>query len=455
MKKAAYEQDMTHGSPFRLIVAFALPLLIGNLFQQLYNLVDTMVVGHYLGDNAIAAIGATAALYSLIINFACDLNNGYGIVVTQCFGAGDPRGMKKAIAGMLVLNTGAGLVLFSLSLAFLRPLITFMNTPEGIFSQAYQYIAIICAGIPITIAYNMFAAILRAVGNSRTPLYFLMLASVLNIVLDLLLVAVFRLGITGAALATVAAQLIAATLSGLYVWRHYRRYLPEREDFRVPKAMYGKLLAMGTTLAFTSCVVEIGTVIFQRSANLLGEGLIAAHSSARRILMMGLQPILSLAVANMTFMGQNWGAKKPERIRQAVRTVFGMEVTWCCLATLAVFLFGEGMIRFLTGTQSQTMLDNAVLSLRIHFSLLPVLGVLFCLRSTMQAIGKKAISVFSSVIELCMKLFSVYALIPQLGFLGVCITEPITWVFMTLFLGISYLLGSKKWFAAVMQPQEA
>lgn len=454
MKPSAYVRDMTKGSTFRLIISFAIPLLIGNLFQQLYNLVDTMVVGYHLGDQAIAAIGAVTSLYSLIIHFACDLNNGYCIVVTQKFGAHEPRAMRQAVAGMMELNASVGLLLTLLSLVFLRPLLHFMNTPAEIFEQSYAYIFAICAGIPITIAYNMFSAILRALGNSRAPLVFLILASLLNVVLDILLVWVWDTGIAGAAIATVIAQLVAALCSGVHVWRLYRKYLPTQDDWKVPGSMLASLFTTGFAMALTSCVVELGTVIFQRTANLLGEMLITAHSAARRIVIMMLQPVISLSVANMTFVGQNYGAGKTERIRPAVRLVMLMEILWCLFAAAVAFLLGEELIRFTTGTSSSDVLDNAVLSLRIQFALYPILGVLFCYRNTMQAMGQKTIPVLSSCIELAMKLFAAGWLIPRMGFMGVCITEPITWVLMVLFLAISYHLLERKWFTVAKRAEE-
>lgn len=447
MKKTAYIKDMTQGSIIRHIVMFAIPLLVGNLFQQLYNVVDTMVVGYRLGDGAIAAIGATVSLYSMIVDFACDLNNGYGIIVTQRFGAGDPGKMRKAVAGMMELNLVAGVVIPTLALVFLRPLLHMMNTPQDIMNQSYAYISIICAGIPVTIAYNMFASILRAVGNSRSPLVFLIISSLLNVVLDILFVWVFDMGIGGAALATVLAQLTATVLSGVYVWKHYRLYLPRREDLRVPGKLIVSLLLSGGSLAMMSVVVELGTVIFQSAANLLGKMYITAHSSARRLLVMMVQPIISLSVANMTFIGQNYGAKRMDRVRPAIRNAILLEILWCSFATVLLFFFGEGLVRLTTGSSDPEMLKNAVLSLRINVVLYPVLGVLFCMRNTMQAMGHKIIPVLSSVIELVMKLLAVALFIPKWGFIGVCITEPVTWLFMTTFLVGCYLFFRKKWFA--------
>ena len=452
MKCSGYVRDMTQGSPLRHIIGFAVPLMVGNLFQQLYNLVDTMVVGYRLGDQAIAAIGATVSLYSLIINLAIDLNNGYGIVVTQRFGAQQPKVLRQAVAGMLELNIAAALLLTTATLGFLDPLLRFMNTPQDIYQQSRSYIFFICTGIPVTIVYNMFAAILRAVGNSRMPLFFLIVSSLLNAVLDVLLVWGLDAGIAGAALATVISQLTAAVMSGLYVWKNYREYLPQKQDLRVPLKLLLQLFSTGFAMALTSFVVEFGTVAFQRVTNLLGEAMIAAHSAARRIQLMLLQPVISFSVASMTYTGQNWGAGKVERIRPGIRLVMVIELIWCFASVAIVYLFGGALIRLTTGTESNTVLDNAVLSLRIHFSMFPMLGILFCLRNSMQAIGQKTVPVLSSCIELVMKLFAAYLLIPRYGFIGVCITEPITWVLMVLFLAGAYLLLHRKWFAAAPAP---
>lgn len=224
--------DMTKGKPVKLILAFAIPLFIGNIFQQVYSMVDTMVAGYCLGDQAIAAIGATSALYGLIISIAWGLNSGFSLVVTQTFGAHDNGKLRKAIGSMMMLDGFITAALTILSLVFLVPLMRLMNTPESIFEQAYSYMSIICAGMTATICYNMFAGILRAFGNSRTPLYFLIFSSLLNIALDLLFVAVFGMGVAGAALATVIAQAVSGILTGIYVYRHYREMMPGREAFR-------------------------------------------------------------------------------------------------------------------------------------------------------------------------------------------------------------------------------
>lgn len=441
--------DMTQGKPLGLILRFAVPLFIGNIFQQLYSMADTMVVGHHLGDQALAAIGATASLFSLIINFAGGLNNGYGIVVTQRFGSHDTRQMKQAIAGMLVLNAAAALVLTTLALICLRPLMSFMNTPAAVFDQAYRYMVIIFAGMAATMGYNLFAAILRAFGNSRSPLYFLILSSLLNILLDVLFVMVFSMGIGGAALATVLAQTVSAVLCGGYVWKYYREYLPEPSDFRVPKSILRNLYTMGFSMALMSSLVDLGSVFFIRANNVLGEAMITAYAAGRKLLIIMIQPQATIAVACSTFIAQNWGARKPDRIRTALRQSLLLELGWSFFASTVIFLFGAGLIRLTTGTEDPRIISSAVLSLRIHFAMFPVLGMLFCIRNALQAMGQKLAPVLSSGIELGMKILSANLFIPHLGFLGTCITEPITWGLMVIFLSTVYLSRRKALFASL------
>lgn len=440
-------KDMTQGGPLGLILTFAVPVLIGNLFQQVYSMVDTMVVGHHLGDAAIAAIGATSTLYSLILYFACGLNNGYSIVVTQRFGAHNDTEMKQAVAGMLLLDASVSVVLTVLSLLFLRPLMGFMNTPEQIADSACLYIRILCGGMVFTVAYNTFAAILRSVGNSRTPLYFLILASLLNIALDLLFVMVLELGVAGAALATVLAQAVSAVSCGIYIFRNYCPLLPGKADFRVPGAILRDLAATGIAMALMSCVVDFGSVIFQRANNLLGQVYITAHAASRKLMNLMLEPLGTLAYANSVFVGQNWGAGRKTRIRKTLKQVLLLEIGWGLFALVFILLLGAPLVRLTTGTRDPAVVENAVLSLRIHFSMLPVLGVLFCLRNALQAMGRKLAPVISSCIELGMKLLSAQLLIPKLGFLGTCVTEPITWVLMVLFLAAVYLPQRKALFS--------
>lgn len=445
-KKAMRVMDMTQGSPIRLMLAFAIPLFIGNIFQQVYSMVDTMVAGYNLGDDAIAAIGATSSLYGLIIDFAFGLNSGCAIVITQRFGAHDEKKLKESIAGMIWIDAAVTAILTVLSLAFLRPLMRFMNTPDAILAQAYSYIAVICAGMAATIAYNLFAGILRAFGNSRTSLYFLIVSSLLNIGLDLLFVAVFSMGVAGAALATVIAQTVSAVFCGVYVFWHYRQLLPGKGDFGVSFELIGELFSNGIAMALMYCVVDLGSVIFQRANNALAETIISAHTASRRIIGIMMQPLATISTASSTFVGQNWGAKKPERIRMALRQVMGMEIVWSLFGCAMIFAFGSALVRFTTGTSDSAIIDNAVMSLRWHLAFFPALGCLLVLRTAMQAMGRKTAPILSSCIELGMKLLSAAFLIPRLGFFGTSITEPVTWTLMLLFLAAAFFAQRKKLF---------
>ena len=439
-------RDMTVGDPIRLILAFAIPLFIGNIFQQFYNMVDTMVVGYTLGDSAISAIGATSSLYTLLINLASGLNAGYGIIVTQRFGAKDTPALKQAIAGMILLDGAAVALLTALSALFLRPLMVFMNTPETILDQAYSYMIIICCGLATTIGYNMFAGILRAVGNSRTPLYFLILSSLLNILLDVLLVAGLRMGLPGAAIATVLAQAVSAVLCGLYIWKHYRALLPGVQDFRVPGKLLGELLSLGISLGTMNCLVDISSVVFQRANNGMGEIIIAAHTASRKIIMLLIQPLGTIAHAFSTFTAQNWGARHYERIRSTLKKVLGLVAAWSVFACAVVYLFGGSIIRLTTGTEDPEIIRNAVMSMRIHLPFYPFLGTLFCLRHALQAMGRKSVPIFSSCIELVIKFTSAAFLIPAIGYLGTCVTEPAAWTVMAIYLMIAYLTQRKRIF---------
>ena len=436
--------DMTQGNAVRKILAFAIPLFIGNIFQQIYSMVDTMVAGYCLGDQAIAAIGATSSLYGLIIDLAWGLNSGFALIVTQAFGGHEKEKIRRSIGHMMVLDGIITAVLTILALTLLPTLMRLMNTPESIFDQAYSYMVIIFGGMAATICYSMFAGILRAFGNSKTPLYFLIFSSLLNVALDLLFVAVFHMGVGGAALATVTAQAVSGILTGIYVYRNYRDMMPAREGFRLEKGLTKEMLATGGAMGFMYSLVDIGSVVFQGAANVLGETYIAAHTAARRIINILMQPMSSMMNAAGTFVGQNWGAKQKQRIRDTLKSIMGIQIAWGLFSCLIVYLFGRAIILFTTGTHNGAVLNNAVMSLRIHFPFFPVLGVLLAMRVSMQSMGQKTAPVFSSVIELLMKIIFALWLIPSLGFTGVCVTEPVTWVIMTIFLMTVYMVKTRK-----------
>lgn len=438
--------DMTEGDSLRHILIFAVPLFIGNIFQQIYNLVDTSVVGHCIGDSAISAIGATSSLYMLLISLVSSLNSGYTIIVAHAFGAHDEKKLKQCIAGTFMLNAGATVLITVLSVVLLKPLMNFLNTPESIFKDAYNYILIICIGMFTTICYNMFAGILRAVGNSKTPLYCLIISCIANIVLDILFVAGFEMGVSGAAFATVLAQLLSAILCGFALFINYPQYIPQKEDFNVNKLTLSNLLSTGMAMALMMCVVHLGTVIFQRANNALGEMYITAYAAGRRIISILMQFLGTIAEANSTFVSQNWGAKKYTRIKVTLKKVMLLEVLWGVFSCVLIFAFGDPIIRAVTGSGNSQIIADSVLCMRASAPFFPILGILLCLRTSMQAMGYKKAPVISSCVELALKFIGASVVIPVIGFVGSCFTEPITWVFMTLFLVTAYLFQRKNIF---------
>lgn len=441
-------RDMTSGSPVRQILVFAAPLFIGNLVQEIYTMVDTMEMGYFVGDSAIAAIGAASALYSLLMSLTISMNSGYAILVTQAFGARDAVRLRRSVAGTFVLNGGITVLVTVLSLAFLRRLLHFMNTPQGIFEQTYIYMWILCAGICATVGYNMFAGILRAVGDSRTPLYVLMISSAVNIALDLFLILVMGLGVVGTALGTVLAQGLSALLCAGALWKHYREILPKRGDFAASRSMWPQLAGFGVSMAMMLCVVNLGTLIFQRANNVLGESMIAAYTASRKIIVAFMQPLSTIAAANSTFVSQNWGAKRYDRIRTTLWKVMWLEAAWGVIACTVVYLIGGPLMRLITGTQDAEIISGGILAMRINLPFFPILGILLCLRTAMQSMGYKAAPVASSCIELLMKGIGAGLWIPAWGYLGTCVTEPVSWVFMTGFLTTAYWIQRKKIFPA-------
>lgn len=426
--------DMTQGNPVRHILIFAIPLFIGNIFQQIYNIVDTMVAGYNLGDSAIAAIGATSSLYGLFINFAWGLNNGFGVVVARKFGARDKEGLKSSIAAMAALNTMITVLISVAGGVLLRALMRGVNVPGTIFEEACDYLSVIVAGMLATTLYNMCAGILRAVGNSRTPLYFLIFSSLLNLIMDMLFIMGFGWGVQGAAAATVIAQSVSALLEGAYIIKYYKDILPRKQHFRFGAPLLGEMLGTGLSMAAVLCVVDLGSVLYQRAVNDLGDTLIVAHTAARKIMSILMMPLTSIAAAAATFVSQNFGAGQYGRIEKSVRKVIGMEILWGVSACILVYLFGGLAVRFLTNTKDAEVIENAVLSIRIHFVCYPALGILLALRTSLHAMGCKVVPVISSGFELAGKMAAGFILIPAFGYIWVCLTEPIIWVVCMIFL---------------------
>ncbi|SER83896.1 MATE family efflux transporter [Streptococcus gallolyticus] len=423
--------NLTTEPVLKSLLLFSLPILISNVFQQLYNTTDTMIVGNFMGSQALAAVGATSSLFELIVGFAIGVGNGMGIVIARHYGAKEKELVKKSVAGAIVVGVVLTLFIMLISLLLLHPLLTLLQIPENIIGQAYDYIFIIMIFVGVTIAYNLGAGVLRAIGDSMTALYILILAAVFNVILDLLFIVKFQMGVQGAAFATIVAQGMAALLCIFYILRKVRLLIPSKRHFKLDKHLYRDLLGQGISMGLMTSIVAIGSVILQTAINQLGVNIIAAQTAARRIQGFFIMPLNSIALAMVTFVAQNFGAKKFDRIIRAIKISLALSATWSPL-TVILFLFSATtMVRWISGSTDTELLANGTQFLHIASLFYIVLGILYILRNTLQGLGEKVIPLISSVIELVGKIIFVAFIIPRLGYLGVILCEPLIWVVMT------------------------
>lgn len=432
---------MTVGSPLKLILFFAIPMFVGNIFQQLYNIFDTMVAGYALGDDVIAAISSTTQFSFLIIGFANGMNSGFGMMIARAFGRKDPDKVKHTVAMALLLNIVSTIVFTTLAVSCMRRMLIFLNTPEEIFRDAYSYAIIIVAGLCTNLFFNMGSGMLNAVGNSIRPLIFLIISCFINITLDVLFVVVVPFfGVSGLALATVIAQGMSAVMCFVYVLRNYPELVPGRKHFRIHWKYLLDMFGTGISMGITSSIYAIGSVAMQGSINNLGKTYITANADARKLLSLGMSPLSTAANATATFASQNYGAGKYDRVTKAFRDVIFMGFAWTAVSTVFMYLCAPFMVRIMTGTENPEIISNAHLFLKINYPFYLALGPLFVLRVGLQVIGSKVMPVFSSLIELFGKLISAFWFVPAYGFLAVCFTEPVLWLACAIWLAIAYLI---------------
>ena len=420
--------DMTRGDPVRLLLKFSAPLFLSNLLQQFYNLADTALAGHILGDAALAEIGATAALYGLIMNFAFGMNNGLALTVSRAFGAGDEKGVRRATAWMLTLAGITALVLTVVFVGVRRPLLVLLQVPQASMDGALAYLTLILLGIPLTMAYNMEAALLRAIGNSLTPLYFLLCSTALNIGLDIAFMGPLHLGVGGAAAATVAAQGISAVLGGWYIIRSYPGLHFGRTAFANGKNFACNMFWAGLSMGLMSAIYNIGSVVLQSSINALGSTYIAAQVAARRFAELFFIPGGALGIAVATYSSQNLGAGRRSRIMKGVVTALGIYFVWWVFVMLFVFCFSDPAVRAITGTGDEEIISNAVLYLKISAPVIPPMAVLVIVRNMLQGIRHTIEPLLASGLELIGKVIFGVWIVPVVGYTAVCFCEPVTWV---------------------------
>lgn len=419
---------MTKGSPLRLIVLFTLPVLIGNLFQNFYNLVDSVIVGRFLGVNALAAVGATGTIAFLIFGWINGITGGLGIMLAQSFGAGDEKHLRHYTAMSVYLCTAMAVLMAGGLLLANGWILKAMNTPDSIFEDTKSYIGIVYAGIPITIAYNMLASISRSMGDSRTPLIFLVISSVLNIVLDLVFVAVLPMGVEGAAYATVLAQAVSAAACFFYVRKKYEILHLKKEDMKFSWNSAGRLMMMGLPMGLQFSITAIGTMMVQAAVNLLGATYIAAYSACGKITNIVTQLFPSLGITLANYVGQNMGAGKVDRIRKGVRQAQIITIAGGVVCGLAMFFWGGAATKFFADDPTGEIRQIGDVLFHTTAWCYPFLGSIFIYRNALQGMGDGLVPMLGGVFELVTRAAMVTLLAGPLGFFGICLCDPGAWL---------------------------
>lgn len=425
-------KDLTKGKPIRLILLFAVPLFVGQLFQLFYSLADTRIVGQTLGDEALAAVGATTTLSDMLLSFLNGLTNGFAIVIATCFGAKDERQMKKAMGGTILLGSCCAVVLSGLCLLNMSGLLKLLNISPELFAAARGYIGIVIAGLLAATLYNICAAMLRAIGDSFTPLLFLILAAFLNIAMDYGFILCLHTGVEGAAYATVIAQAVSAFLCFLYMRRKYPQLTLKKEDFKPDMILYKKLFGAGLSMGFMTSLVGIGTMALQTSINTFGTDIIVAHTAARKISSIYMLPFSVMGTTLATYCGQNLGAGKYSRIRQGIRDTVLVTFVWCTGVIISAYTVAPWLIRTVTATQKKDIIDTASLYLRVNTQFYYVPTVICLFRNSMQGFGDNRTPVISSSLEMIGKVLIALLLAPAIGYYGIIVAEPIVWFIMVI-----------------------
>lgn len=420
--------DMSRGNPARLIISFMLPVLAGNIFQQFYNVVDSVIVGQFLGVNALAAVGSTGSVVFLVWGLVTGLTSGFSVILAQQFGAGDKKGLCRYEGASVWLCAVIGILMTAVLMLGLNPILRLMNTPDEIFGETRAYLGVLFAGILITFAYNMLAGMLRALGDSKTPLLFLVIASILNIVLDIVFILYCNTGVAGAAYATLIAQAVSALLCVRHIAKKYEILKISRQDIQCSVSSAKKLLNVGIPMGLQFSITAIGTMIVQAALNGLGPVYIAGFSAAGKIGNIATQPFPSLGVAMATYTGQNMGARRFDRVKKGVSAGFAICMVCSVITGAAVYLFGPYMMKIFASGESGQMIEYGVEYLKISAWFYPPLSLIFLYRNTLQGLGDGLVPMLGGVFELAARFGAILVLAEPFGYTGICFSDPAAWV---------------------------
>ena len=435
--------DMTTGNPVKLILLFSIPLLIGNIFQQFYSMVDTIIVGRFIGVEALAAVGTTSSMVFLVNGFVMGLTSGVAVLISQKYGAKDEVGVKEAVASSIILSIIATILVTFISVLSAKPLLTLMNTPSNIMKDASTYIIILYAGNIAIIFYNMMAAILRALGDSKTPLYFLIVSSVLNIILDLVLIINFKMGVAGAAYATVISQGVSAILCVIYTYKRYKILRLKKDDFKVKKKYYRKHLKVGIPMALQFSITSIGIMTVQSAINIFGSTVIASYAASSKVLQLVMQPATTLGVTMATYCGQNIGAKRYDRIKEGVKKCVQISIITSVISAIILIFLGKYFVMMFVSNPDAEILSYAQQVLNISAIFFIPLGLIFVYRNALQGIGDSFIPMMAGVYELVARAIVAFTLPKVLEFMGICLADPVAWFAAVIPLAYTYYKREK------------
>lgn len=432
-------KDLTQGSPVRLILEFAVPLLAGMLFQQLYNLVDTMIVGRFLGVQALAGVGATGSINFLVLGFCMGICSGFAIPVAQQFGAREEGRMREFVANGAWLSAAFSAVITVMTVVYCRDILRLMNTPQDCFEEAYAYIVVIFAGIPFTFLYNLLSGYLRSLGDSKTPLYFLILSSVLNVVLDLTLILVFHMGVLGASLATVISQAISGLLCLLFIAVKVPVLHLSREEMRLRSRRMVILCTYGVPMGLQYSITAIGSVILQVAVNSLGSLAVAATTAGGKVLNFLACPFDALGSTMATYGAQNVGACRYDRLNRGLFASSLMGFGYSAIAFLIAWVFGRTLTGlFISGEGSVELIELAQQYMIANVAFYPMLTLVNVVRFMIQGMGFSMFAMCAGVMEMIARGLAGVMMVPAWGFLGAALGGPLAWIFADVFLVPAY-----------------
>ena len=437
-------KNMTQGSPIKLIAAFTVPLLIGNIFQQFYNIADIIIVGRFIGIRALAAVGATAPLFMGLLALTIGLVSGFTVITAQRFGAGDFDGVRRSVAMSAILSGSITLALMLISGLLMPKILYLMNISDELYDDAYHYVIIVSYGLIATMMYNLLSCICRALGDSRTPLYFLILSTLMNIGLAVLFIVSFGWGVPGSAIALVIAQGVAAILC-LFYMRHKFPFLRlRREDWRFDKDAAARHLKVGMPMAMQFSIITLGIIVVQAVCNTFGPETIAAFISATRIEQVAMQPMISFGIAMAVYTAQNYGARKFDRIKKGVRQCSYLSFGLCLGAVVLMYFFGTALVSGFTSEEAPFLLEQARLYLMFTVPFYFFLGQIFVYRNALQGMGISIVPLLSSLLELVIRSGAALVLASVWAYRGLCAASPLCWVVACVFTTACYYYFSRR-----------